>query len=160
MMNVRLEYDDGIGDFPVDNDYRRIMLIRDPLNFNTSVVATTTTLSAMRIMTITGASGIFQPDEIITGGTSGAAGRIVRTWTDGGVSRISFVQTRVENSEGDLFVVGENISGGSSSASAAVSAIAVPEVQPDSGDILYVENRRPINRALDQIEDIKIIVEM
>ena len=35
-----------------------------------------------------------------------------------------------------------------------------PEVQPDSGDIMYVENRRPINRASDQIEDIKIIVEM
>jgi hypothetical protein len=35
-----------------------------------------------------------------------------------------------------------------------------PEIQPDSGDVIYVENRRPINRAIDQIEDIKIIVEM
>ena len=160
MMNVRLEYDDGAGDFPVENDYRRIMLVRDPLNWNATVVATQTTLSSMRIMTITGVSGTFQVDEVITGATSGAAGRIVRSWTDGGVSRISFVQTRVENPEGKLFTNGESISGGSSTATATISAIANPEVQPDSGDVLYVENRRPINRALDQIEDIKIIVEM
>ncbi len=160
MMNVRLEYDDGVGDFPVDNDYRRIMLVRDPFNFNTTVVATTTTLSSMRIMNITGGSGTFQPDEIITGATSGASGRIVRTWTDGGVNRISFVQTRVENPEGTLFTNGESITGGASSASGTISAIVEPEVQADSGDVLYVENRRPINRALDQIEDIKIIVEM
>ena len=39
-------------------------------------------------------------------------------------------------------------------------ALTNPEIQPDSGDVIYVENRRPINRAIDQIEDIKIIVEM
>lgn len=160
MMNVRLEYDDGAGDFPVDNDYRRILLVRDPFNFNTNVVATTTTLSAMRIMNIAVGTGTFQPDEIITGSTSGAAARIVRTWNDGVVNRISYVQTRVENPQGKLFVNGEGIVGGSSTATATISAITDPEVQADSGDVLYVENRRPINRALDQIEDIKIIVEM
>jgi hypothetical protein len=39
-------------------------------------------------------------------------------------------------------------------------ALTNPEIQADSGDVIYVENRRPINRAIDQIEDIKIIVEM
>ena len=28
-----------------------------------------------------------------------------------------------------------------------------------SGDILYVENRSPVTRASDQIEDIKLVVE-
>jgi hypothetical protein len=36
---------------------------------------------------------------------------------------------------------------------------ANPELQPDSGDIIYNENRSPISRATDQTEDIKIIVE-
>ena len=36
---------------------------------------------------------------------------------------------------------------------------ANPELEPDSGHILYVENRRPISRASDQTEDIKIVVE-
>jgi hypothetical protein len=160
MMNVRLEYDDGAGDFPVDNDYRRIMLVRDPFNFNTSVVSTQTTMRAMRQITVTGVSGTFVPDEIITGATSNAAGRIVRTWSESGTNYITFVQTRVENTEGKLFQSGEGIVGGTSTATATISAISNPEVQADSGDVLYVENRRAINRALDQIEDIKIIVEM
>lgn len=160
MMNVRLEYDDGAGDFPVDNDYRRIMLVRDPFNFNTSVVATTTTMRAMRVLTVTGVAGTFQPDEIITGATSAAAGRVVRVWSESGTNYISYVQTRVENPQGKLFQNGEGIVGGTSTATATIGGISNPEVQADSGDILYVENRRAINRALDQIEDIKIIVEM
>ena len=34
-----------------------------------------------------------------------------------------------------------------------------PELEPNSGHILYVENRRLISRASDQTEDIKIVVE-
>ena len=30
---------------------------------------------------------------------------------------------------------------------------------PDSGNIIYLENRKPIQRASDQTEDIKIIIE-
>ena len=36
---------------------------------------------------------------------------------------------------------------------------AVPEFEHDSGNIIYVENRRPISRASDQTEDIKIVIE-
>lgn len=36
---------------------------------------------------------------------------------------------------------------------------ANPEMQPDSGDVLYIENRKPISRASDQTEDVKLIVE-
>ena len=39
------------------------------------------------------------------------------------------------------------------------SSYANPEMHPDSGDIIYIENRRPISRASDQTEDVKIIVE-
>ena len=33
---------------------------------------------------------------------------------------------------------------------------ANPELQPDSGNIIYQENRKPIGRATDQTEDIKL----
>ena len=36
---------------------------------------------------------------------------------------------------------------------------APPELEHDSGNIIYVENRRPISRASDQTEDIKIVIE-
>ena len=39
------------------------------------------------------------------------------------------------------------------------SGYATPEMQPDSGDVIYIENRKPISRASDQTEDVKLIVE-
>ena len=33
------------------------------------------------------------------------------------------------------------------------------EIAKNSGDIIYIENRRAISRASDQIEDIKLVVE-
>ena len=35
-----------------------------------------------------------------------------------------------------------------------------PEMQRYSGNIMYIENRGAVTRAADQIEDIKLIVEM
>jgi hypothetical protein len=156
MMNVRLEYDDGSGDFPVDNDYRRIMLVRDPYNYGTTTVSTSTTLKATKELTFTSGTGTFQQDETITGGTSGAVGRIVSV----SGSTIRYIQLRTENATGAVFSTTETITGGTSSATGTVATKTNPEVQPYSGDVIYVENRRPINRASDQIEDIKIIVEM
>jgi len=40
-----------------------------------------------------------------------------------------------------------------------VAGYANPELQPDSGDIIYIENRKPISRASDQTEDVKLVVE-
>ena len=42
---------------------------------------------------------------------------------------------------------------------AFTDGIATPEIKPDSGDIVYIENRRLITRAPDQIEDIKLVIE-
>ena len=39
------------------------------------------------------------------------------------------------------------------------SGYSNPELDPDSGDIVYIENRKPIQRASDQTEDIKLIIE-
>ena len=35
----------------------------------------------------------------------------------------------------------------------------IGDLQRFSGDIIYVENRSPISRATDQIEDVKLIIE-
>ena len=48
------------------------------------------------------------------------------------------------------------ISGGATTANS--SAIEGPDLKPYTGDILYVENRSPISRASDQIEDVKLII--
>lgn len=168
MMNVRLEYDDGAGDFPVDNDYRRIMLVRDPLNFGTNTVASNVTLISNRTISYSAVSGTFALDEEFKGLTSGARGRIVSLNTGATPKTLRYVQTKedgttlnpVDATTGRLFQNGETIVGSTTGAQGTITGITNPDVQADSGDIIYVENRRPINRAGDQIEDIKIIVEM
>lgn len=45
------------------------------------------------------------------------------------------------------------------SAPAIVDGDLYPELEPYSGEIIYVENRRLITRAEDQIEDIKLVIE-
>ena len=37
--------------------------------------------------------------------------------------------------------------------------MADPEIENNSGDLIYIENRRLITRAADQIEDIKLVIE-
>ena len=40
------------------------------------------------------------------------------------------------------------------------SGLANPEIENNSGNVIYVENRRLINRAPDQIEVIKLVIEL
>lgn len=156
IMNTRLEYDDGSGDFPVSNDYRRIGVIRDPLNYGTTTVATASTLTATKsIILATGVTGTFAVDELITGGTSGATGRVVDYNATTRVLR--YYKSSAENFE--PFVVGETITGGTSGAVGTSESLGNPEAEPNSGDIIYVEQRRPITRASDQVESISLVVE-
>jgi hypothetical protein len=39
------------------------------------------------------------------------------------------------------------------------SGYAFSEIEKNSGQVIYIDNRRPISRANDQIEDIKIVIE-
>jgi hypothetical protein len=158
IMNVRLEYADGGGDFPVDNDYRRIGIIKDPVLFGTTNLATTSTLRATKTMTLqAGVSGTFVVDEVITQSTTGATGRIVSY--DATTRVINYIKQQGVQNNID-FTTGNNVTGAGSGAVGNVSALGNPEVAIDSGEIIYFENRRPINRASDQLEDIKIVVEM
>lgn len=157
MNNVRLEYNDGAGDFPVSNDYRRIGLVRDPYNYGTTVVATDTTRTATKniVFEVSGLTGTFVVDETITGGTSGATAKVI-DW-DSSTRTLRFYQDI--NTGFTSFQAAETVTGGTSSASGTVNSLNNPEVEPDSGDIMYIEHRRPINRASDQIEDIKLVIE-
>lgn len=157
MNNVRLEYNDGSGDFPVSNDYRRIGLVRDPYNYGTTTVSTATTMTATKSITFesSGLSGTFVVDETVSGGTSNASAKVI-DWDS--TNRILRYYQDV-NTGFTSFQASETVTGGTSSASGTVNALNNPEVDPDSGDIMYIEHRRPINRASDQIEDIKLVVE-
>jgi hypothetical protein len=169
-------------DLLTGNDFRNIAIVVDPTTYGTSTVASDSTIRQTYATQLASVSGTFTVDEKITQATTLAVGKVIE-W-DSTNSILYYQQERFTDygttSTGAYIAFsGENaITGASSSAAGtpdAASDTAVtltnnftitftdgyvtPELQPDSGNIIYNENRSPISRATDQTEDIKIVVE-
>ena len=176
MTNVRLTYAEGSGDFPVDNDFRRIGIIQDPYNYGTTTVATASTLRGTAAVKLTG-SGDYTIDEEITQTVSGgtAKGRVVSWDSTNGILKY-FQSPDLHTHNGKVLAfdhASNNVTGATSSTARPIDGNqdtaladisftdgkANPEIAPNSGDIVYIENRRQITRAADQIEDIKLVIE-
>ena len=181
MMNARLEQTET-DDFSIANDFREVGIVVDPFNRGTTTIATATQARMTYAIKVASHSGEFEIDEKISQSTTGAVGRIVE-W-DSTNNILYYSQERFDNygvdSDGDYveFSGTNTITGGNSGATATPDSsnstnetlsnggtiqwdqgYSKPELEQDSGKIIYVENRRPISRASDQTEDIKIVVE-
>lgn len=172
MLNARLEYREGtnnagLADFPINNEYRQIGIIRDVRNFGTTTLSSETTLIATKRLLVQGVSGTLSTfDTVLTSGSGSSAKRIIVIDyipnVVGGVIQttgtISYIQN--ESTGFSSISAGDVFSGGNSfSATVSTNGIINEEVNKGFGEILYVENRRPVLRAQDQIEDIKAIIE-
>lgn len=182
MMNAKLEQAEG-DDFAVGNDFREVGLLVDPTTFGGTGAFTGTTARQTYAVAFSSASATFEPDEKITQATGGAVGRVVEY--DATRKILYYLQERFDNfgvdvngdykafsGTGDIVGATSGATGvpaqpatnpvtlaGGNSISFDNNGYAQPELQPDSGNVIYVENRRPISRASDQTEDIKVVVE-
>ena len=163
MMNVDFATSES-GEFNTSNDFRRIALLRNPTDSTTGSTATASTLDATKSITFSGTPGSFQADEKITQASSGAVGFVVDFNSTTKVLR--YIQPQFTNqgvdSNGNLtaFSSTNTVTGATSSATGTPSSHDItPELTADTGDILYIENRKPISRASDQTENVKLIVE-
>jgi len=189
MTNIRLTYAEGFGDFPVDNDFRRIGIVRDPYERGTTTYATADTLNGLTALKINSAGADYVPDDIVrqtvTGGT--AIGTVV-SWTPdapgsfSGILKVfqspdyhknNGVVRAFENNANPVDADNTLAAGtidGTYNATASndpnapffgdfTNGISLPEIDNNSGDLIYIENRRLITRAADQIEDIKLVIE-
>ena len=200
MLNVRLEGSES-NTFTVSNDFRKIGLVRDPVQ---SADATQLYVSELadqttRIKigsTIASSADYYVADQQVIGSLSGATAFVVdynntadanSAGTLGSGSdpqvypelRVTEI-TRGGNSTAGFdgvpgsFQIGERImrvTAGDpngvatdpvTAANDATSSNVVfekPDMKKYRGDILYVENRSPVSRASDQVEDIKLIVQ-
>mgnify|MGYP001321312767 CR=1 FL=1 len=185
LMQSTLEGADS-DDVLAGNDFRNINIVVDPTTYGTSTVGSSTTYRTTYAMKFSGSPGTFTADEVITQTNSDAVvatGKVIE-WD--ATLKILYYQQEKYSGYGTLSATGAyygfsgtgTVTGGTSSAtgtpdSSADSPVTLsggntisftdgyanPELQPDSGNIIYRENRKPISRATDQTEDIKIIVE-
>lgn len=194
MANIRLTYAEGSGDFPVDNDFRRIGIITNPkLPSPSTDYATAETLTTLYALKLNNVSIGFTPDEIIQQEVSAglfAKGTVV-SWIwdevpagqtpssgvlkyfqssdyhlDQGIVR-PFISDASKIITGQSSLITGNVEATYSTGGAVLplagmtftGGLASPEVAKYTGQIIYIENRRLITRAPDQIEDIKLVIE-
>jgi hypothetical protein len=176
MLNTNFEAGEtsNSGDFTTANDFRRVVLMRDIESGSSA--ATATTLRGTKAVLVTSPSGNFTVDEEINQATTGAVGKVVE-W-DSSNNILYYIQTRFNDegvdSDGNLtaFSGTNTITGQSSSVTATPSSSTTTvdnisftsgynsgEIDEDTGDVLYIENRSPITRASDQTENVKLIIE-
>ena len=170
-------------DFTTANDFRNVGIVVDPTDFGTSTIATASTRRMTYVVKFSSNTGNFDVDEQITQATTGAVGRVVE-WDNSRKllfyqqERFSSYGTATTTQSFTAFSGANNITGATSGAVGTpsttgsetvtlaggntitlTSGYANPELKFDSGNIIYTENRKPIQRVSDQTEDIKIIIE-
>jgi len=179
MLNVSLEGTESAstGDFTAENDFRRIVLIRNAFSGGTAASATTLRGTKAVRFAASPTPGTFTVDEKITQATTGAVGKVVEYDSTNRI--LHYIQTRF-NDEGvdsngnrTAFSGANVITGATSAATGTPSATASEtadqitftngykdtELDRHKGDVLYIENRAPITRASDQTENIKLVIE-
>ena len=168
--------------FSTANDFRTVGIIIDPTLFGTTTVATGSTFRQTYVVKMASSSGTFEADEVITQATTLATGKVVE-WdsalgllyyqqesykgfgtrsTSGAYiafSGANLVTGGTSGTTGTPSTVTESVTLANSTTLSLITGQATPELQEYSGNILYIENRKPIQRASDQTEDIKVIIE-
>lgn len=157
MLSARITFNEGSGDFIVDNEYRQLGVIRDLKNYN-GTLATSDTLLACKTLLVQGVSGTFSGDETLTapGGRSAKFVQFVDNGSGEGV--IYYLQDLTTGFT--AFVDGGLVTGSTSGATATIqtSGVINPEVQKYTGTMLSLDNRRPVVRDENQIETLKFII--
>ena len=168
ILNSRLEYAEGAGDFPTDNDFRQIGVIVNPTDANNALI-TAATAKAYKTMTFAATSFVAPTVDTLVRNSdpetkTTAVGVVVSVDSTNRI--ISYLPYPNEAGNFVAFANANTItsatqgSGTAHGTLATSSAIVAEDLLRHSGDIIYLENRGAVSRASDQIEDIKLIVEM
>lgn len=136
------------GELPVTNDFRKVGVMINPKIYGTDSELSDTVFNQTKQLELITVSGTFAPDDDVTGDTSGATAKVVRFDSVNDILYINEISGTFQT---------ESITSGANTA--VIDTITDEDVEPRSGDLIYIENRQSINRAADQKEKIKIILE-
>ena len=151
MFHTRIEGTDS--DFIVDQDFRQVALIRN-IKDSSGALFNEPTGSTLKRMTLSSIINSFSKDKLIRGQITLAEAYIDTTDSN----EIYYHQTDatgfVDFQNGEIIEevngLGEGI---------IDSALIPPEVDPMTGDVLYIDNRAAVLRSAVQSEDVKVIIQ-
>lgn len=158
MLNVKAEYNEGYGDFPTGFTFRKLGIVKNPLQTG-NVLANAATLTGLVGITVSNVNGTFTNNEYLTGITSKANAYAVTSNVVSGNGYIRYVQSFGTTENYRAFTIGESIMGKTSGATAIVTNTLSAEVLQDTGEIIYLENREPVTRTIDQTDNLHLVIE-
>lgn len=151
MFQCKIEGTDS--NFLTGQDFRQVGLIKNPLDKNAALF-TATTGNALRKMTLSSVISSFTADKTIQGQTTNAKAFI---------DAIDSNQIFYHQTDATGFVAfqdGETIDETNGVGQGIIdSALIRADVDNQSGDLLYIDNRAPVARTSTQSEDVKIIIQ-
>ena len=163
MVNAKLVGEAGSGDFLVDQEFRQVGLLRNLKKPNDSDF-TSSTGSALRKLTVSGS--LLGKDITIEGGQSGAKAYVNDTEPTG-VGLADTILYYHQNEKTGFAQFAATDTGTNSIKNVLDSSDfgnflsdSDPEVNPFTGELLYIDNRAAITRDSASTEDVKIIIQL
>jgi hypothetical protein len=152
IMNPRLNNTEE-GKISTENEYRQISILQDPKESSTNNVASSLVYSQTLRLTLSTGSSNYEKDEIVYQGptlsTAYFIGRVVE-W-DSGNNILKLINT-TGTPQSDV------VTGISTAAARFVESVTEKELIDYSGNLLYVDFITPLQRAIDQTDDFKIVL--
>lgn len=153
IINPRIINNEG-NKITVQNDYRQIALIEDPLIYGTTAnICSNTVVSQLTQITLNGVSAGYQEDEIVYQGTDIANSTFKGTVVEWDSPNNTIYLSNVEGTP-----VNDLLIGFTSTGSRFLDSVTEPDLNPFSGKLLYIDNLEPIERAIDQTESFQLIL--
>jgi len=144
--------------FVVNQDYRQVGLLRNPLGYDSSGPFTATSGLALSQMTLGAQYTNLTLDDTIS--ETGGDAKGILDWSDAAnPTKIWYHQDDITTGF-TQFTNGDTISIGTVTGISADSASVAPDVDKFSGDLLFLSNVEPITRDANQTEDIKVVIRL
>ncbi len=156
MFNVKPAGDED-SDWVVDNDFRQIILVRNIKDSANGTIYTGNTGNALKMMDITSINAAFTRDQTIIGQTTGAKA-VIDTLDANSLFYHQNEETGFLTFQDGEIINEQNADGEATIATAEVAGAR--DVDPATGQILYIDNRAAVTRSTDATEDIKIIIQL
>lgn len=154
MIDVIIKNQEG-GKLTVANDVRQIAIIEDPLAYGETYKISNSVVSQITTLTMSESSSTanYYEDEWVYQGSSLANSTFKGTVVEWDYANVTIKLSNVQGTP-----TADLLTGNTSTTGRYVSSVVTPDMQPFSGNLLYIDNIVPIERSIDQNEEYKILL--
>ena len=147
-VGITVNLTNDTADYFVNNDYRQLGIVKNPLDMNFANFGDDTGTTCY-VVEVTDTTQYSNDDVILSNG----GGKFIVAQIKSDLNQVYLLPIiPIINSSSTLTNNTKSVTG------LTINSLTEPDVVNTTGEILYIENRLPINRQIDQIEKIKTLI--